>query len=303
MIADRGITVHELRAFALVAKLQSFTRAADVLSLSQPGLSMAVRQLETKLDTTLFDRGRKAVQLSPVGIALLPSVDKLIESYDRTIAGMVEVSEGKTGRIAIACPEGVAAQLIAPALKDFVDENPRVIVSLFDGDATTVEHMMHARVADFGLTGFWAAHPDFEFEPIATDRCCVICPVQHPLFERDTIRIEELDGVPIVSLNRDAGVRRLLEREALAHGVRLNIRFEVARVSTLVEMVASNNCLSVLTELSRPHHTTTQMKAIALSGRQFSYPVGIVTPSRRMLTAAASSFIETLRDHVANRGS
>ena len=302
MVADRGITVHELRAFALVAKLQSFTRAADVLRLSQPGLSMAVRQLETKLDTTLFDRGRKAVQLSPVGIALLPSVDKLIESFDRTIAGMVEVSEGKTGRIAIACPEGVAAQLIAPALKDFVDENPRVIVSLFDGDATTVEHMMHARVADFGLTGFWAAHPDFEFEPIATDRCCVICPAQHPFYGKDSIFIEDLDGVPIVSLNRDAGVRRLLEREALAKGVRLNIRFEVARVSTLVEMVASNNCLSVLTELSRPHHTTTQMKAIAFSGNQFSYPVGIVTPSRRMLTAAASSFIETLRDHVANRG-
>jgi LysR family transcriptional regulator, carnitine catabolism transcriptional activator len=303
MVADRGITVHELRAFALVAKLQSFTRAAEVLRLSQPGLSMAVRQLEAKLDTTLFDRGRKAVQLSPVGIALLPSVDKLVESFDRTIAGMVEVSEGKIGRIAIACPEGVAAQLIAPALKEFVDENPRVIVSLFDGDATTVEHMMHARVADFGLTGFWVAHPDFEFEPIATDRCCVICPAQHPFYRKRTISIEDLDGVPIVSLNRDAGIRRLIEREAVANGVRLNIRFEVARVSTLIEMVASNECLSILTELSRPHHTAAQMKAIPLSGRQFSYPVGIVTPSRRMLTAAANSFIETLRTHVAMRAS
>jgi DNA-binding transcriptional LysR family regulator len=301
MMADRGITVHELRAFVLVATLQSFTRAAEVLHLTQPGLSMAVRQLEAKLGSALFDRGRKAVLLSPVGSALLPSAEKLVESFDRTIAGMVEVSEGRTGRISIACPEGVAAQLIAPALKEFVDENPGVIVSLFDGDASTVEHMMHARVADFGLTGFWAPHPDFEFEPIATDRCCVICPMTHPFAQRKSVKITELDGEPIVSLNRDAGIRRLLEREALAHGVRLNIRFEVARVSTLIEMVASNQCLSILTDLSRPHHTRAQMKAVPLAGRQFSYPVGIVTPSRRLLTAAANSFIATLRDHAKSR--
>jgi LysR family carnitine catabolism transcriptional activator len=299
MTPDRGITLHELRAFALVATLQSFTRAAEVLRLTQPGLSMIVRQLESKLDATLFDRGRKAVQLSPAGAALLPSVEKLIENFDRTIAGMVEVSEGKTGRIAIACPEGVAAQLIAPALRAFVEDNPRVIVSLFDGDAATIDHMMHARIADFGLTGFWNLHPDFEFEPIATDRLCVICPVGHPFASRRSIKITELDGLPMLLLNRDAGIRRLLEREASAQGVRLNVRFEVARVSTLVEMVASTQCPSVLTELSRPHHTRAQMKAVPLSGGQFTYPIGLVTPSRRMLTTAASLFIETLRRHTA----
>jgi DNA-binding transcriptional LysR family regulator len=299
MTPDRGITLHELRAFGLVAKLQSFTRAADVLRLSQPGLSMAVRQLETKLGAVLFDRGRKAVLLSPVGAALLPSVEKLVESFDRTIAGMVEVSEGKTGRIAIACPEGVAAQLITPALKHYVDENPRVIVSLFDGDASTVEYMMHARVADFGLTGFWTPHPDFVFDPIATDRCCIVCPMEHPFARKKSLKIAELEGEAIISLNRDAGVRRLVEREATASGVRLNIRFEVARVSTLIEMVASTGCPAILTELSSPHHTTAKMKAVPLSGSQFAYPVGIVTPARRMLTAAADAFIDMLRNHVA----
>jgi len=301
MTPDRGITVHELRAFGLVAKLQSFTRAAEVLRLSQPGLSMAVRQLETKLGAALFDRGRKAVVLSPVGAALLPSVEKLVESFDRTISGMVEVSEGKTGRIAIACPEGVAAQLITPALKHYVDANPRVIVSLFDGDASTVEHMMHARIADFGLTGFWAPHPDFAFEPIATDTCCIICPLEHPLALKKTIKITDLDGEAIISLNRDAGIRRLLEREAISTGIRLNIRFEVARVSTLVEMVGSTGCPAVLTQLSSPHHARTTMKVIPLSGSQFSYSVGIVTPARRMLTAAAETFIEILRTQMAKR--
>ena len=238
-----------------------------------------------------------------MGAALLPSAEKLVENFDRTIAGMVEVSEGKIGRIAIACPEGVAAQLIAPALRDFVAENPRVVVSLFDGDATTVEHMMHARIADFGLTGFWNQHADFEFSPVTMDRCCVLCPADHPFARRKSIRITDLDGEPILALNRDSGVRRLLEREAAANGVHLDVRFEVARVSTLVEMVASNHYLSVLTELSRPHHIRTHMKAIPILGSPFTYPVGIVVPAKRMLTAAAGAFVNTLRRHIAQQQS
>lgn len=302
MTLGRGITIQELRVFSLVATLQSFTKAAAALRLTQPGLSMAVRQLEAKLGASLFDRGRKAVMLSPVGAALLPSVDRVIENFDRTIAGMVEVGEGRIGRIAIACPEGVAAQVIAPALKVFVEENPRVIVSLFDGDATSVEHMMHARMADFGLTGYWVPHADFHFDPIVTDRCVVVCPPRHAFAKNKSIHISDLDGEPIVALNRDAGIRRLLEREAVSNGVKLNIRFEVARVSTLIEMVISHQCISVLTELSSPHHMGREIRIIPVVGAQFSYPIGIITPSRRMLTAAASAFISTLKEHVKVTG-
>jgi LysR family carnitine catabolism transcriptional activator len=301
MIPGRNISIHELRVFTLVATLQSFTKAAAALNLTQPGLSMAMRQLEAKLGAPLFDRGKKAALLSPVGSALLPSAERLIENFDRTVAGMVEVSSGRTGRIAIACPEGVAAQVIAPALRVFVEENPGVIVSLFDGDATSVEHMMHARVADFGLTGYWAPHPDFDFEPLVQDRCCIICPTRHRFAKRSSIEIVDLEGEPIVALNRDAGVRRLIEREALAKGVKLNIRFEVARVSTLTEMVISHQCISMLTDLSRPRHIDKEIRSVPLFGDMFSYPVGIVTPAKRMLTASASSFIATLKSHVSGR--
>jgi LysR family carnitine catabolism transcriptional activator len=301
MALGRNVTIQELRVFTLVATLQSFTKAAAALNLTQPGLSMSMRQLESKLGAPLFDRGKKAALLSPVGSALLPAAERLVESFDRTVSGMVEVSSGRTGRIAIACPEGVAAQVIAPALRAFVEENPGVIVSLFDGDATSVEHHMHARVADFGLTGYWAPHPDFDFEPLVKDRCCVICPVRHPLAKRASIKIADLEGEPIVALNRDAGVRRLVEREAVAQGVKLNIRFEVARVSTLTEMVISHQCISILTDLSRPRHIDKEIRSIPLAGDVFAYSVGIVTPSKRMLTAAASLFIETLKSHISRR--
>jgi len=293
-----GVTIHELRTFVLVAQLLSFTQAAQRLGLTQPGLSMAIRQLEAKLGAALFDRSTRNVQLSPVGRALLPSVERLVASFDRTLSGMIEVSEGRLGRVTIACPEGVAAHIVAPTIKEFVAENPGLVVSVFDGDAASVENMMLTYTADFGLTGYWAPHPDFSFEPLTTDRCCVICAHDHPLASRKSMDVAELDNVPLVALNRDTGVRRLLETTCAAQGVHLAIQFEVARVSTLIEMVASNLCISFLTELSRPHHSGQHIVSIPFTDPRLWYPIGIVLPSRRMLTASAARFVDALRNRV-----
>lgn len=290
-----GVTVQELRCFVLVARVLSFTDSAARLGITQPGLSMAIRQLESKLGGPLFDRTTRSVRLSPVGAALLPSAERLVESFDRTVSGMVEISEGRQGRLTIACPEGVAAHLLAPVIKEFVEENPGVVVSVFDGDAASVENLMHSLVADFGLTGFWKPHPDFHFEPLTTDRACVICSTDHPFAARQSIAVEELHGVPIVALNRDAGIRRLIEATCAALGLSLTVQFEVARVSTLIEIVASGLCISVLTELSRPHHSGKHITAVPLDGPGLHYPVGIITPARRMLTASAARFLQAVR--------
>ena len=130
------VTIQEIRAFAAVARLLSFTRAAKRMGLSQPALSASIRHLETKLQTTLLDRSTRAVHLSQSGVLLLPIAERLVENFDRSIAGMREISEGRLGHMSIACPEGVAAQVIAPTLAAFVERNPEVMVSVHDGDAT-----------------------------------------------------------------------------------------------------------------------------------------------------------------------
>jgi DNA-binding transcriptional LysR family regulator len=180
-------------------------------------------------------------------------------------------------------------------MRDFVRQNPGVSVSLFDGDASSVAHSMHARIADFGLTGFWKEHPDFRFEPLTMDRCCVICPPDHEFADREWIELSELEGVPIISLNGDSGIRRLLDSVCANAGIDLIVRFEVARVSTLLGMVLAGLGISVLTELSTLQDLMPQLRAIPLKGSGLAYPVGIITPANRMLSAAAALFVESLR--------
>ncbi len=291
---NANITVTELRAFVAVARLQSFTKAAHRLGVSQPALSMMLRQLEAKLTTTLLERSTRNVQLSTSGKMLLSSAERVVENFERTVDEMRAVSQGKVGRLTIACPEGVAAHVIAPTLAHFVAENPDIMVSVHDGDAASVEHLMHSFGADLGVTGYWRDHPDFRFTPFTSDRCCVICPPSHPLAERSEADLHDLDRVPIVALNRDAGVRRLLERTCDAMGVRLVVQFEVARVSTLTEMVASGLCISVLTELSTPRNAWTSIRMVPLRSTALSYPIGVIQPLSRALSPSAERFARLL---------
>jgi DNA-binding transcriptional LysR family regulator len=290
-------TIAELKAFVMVARSLSFTHAARCLGITQPALSMTIRQVEAKFGATLFDRSTRSVKLSSTGALLHPAAERLIENFERTIAGMREIADGRLGRITIACPEGVAAHVVAPTLARFVVSHPEVMVSVHDGDAASVEQMMHSFGADFGVTGYWKEHPDFVFAPLTTDRCCVICPPTHPLAGKDLISLRDLDNVPIVALNRDAGVRRLLETTCEAAGIRLVVQFEVARVSTLIEMVAAGLCISVLTELSTPHNAWSSLCLRPLDGDGLSYPIGIVTRANRVLGPSAALFVTALREH------
>ncbi|MEA2781656.1 MAG: hypothetical protein QOK29_3200 [Rhodospirillaceae bacterium] len=291
------LTIAELKAFIMVARSLSFTHAASYLAITQPALSMTIRQIEAKFGATLFDRSTRSVKLSSTGALLLPAAERLIENFERTVAGMREIADGRLGRVSIACPEGVAAHVIAPTLAQFVVSHPGVMVSVHDGDATSVEQMMHSFGADFGVTGYWKEHPDFAFAPLTTDRCCVICPPNHPLAGKGLISLHDLDNIPIVALNRDAGVRRLLEKKCEAAGVRLVVQFEVARVSTLIEMVAAGLCISVLTELSTPRNAWSSLSLRPLDGAGLSYPIGIITPANRALAPSAAFFVAALREH------
>lgn len=289
-------TIHELRIFVTVAKDASFTNAARSLGVTQPALSMAIRQFEEKLGAAVFDRNTRSVRLSPLGEQLMAAAERQVENFDKTVSAMQEVAAGKSsGHIVIACPEGVAAHVLAPLISEFSTENPSISFSLQDGDATSVAREVHARTAELAITGYWDHDPGFVFEPFTRDRVCVICPNDHPLADRETLSFHELDGLAIASLNRDSGVRTLIEKVAANLGTRLSIQFEVARVSTLIEMVATGLCVSVLPYLALPFKAAADLRAVPIEGPEMSYDIGVVYSSTRSLSPPANRFLQLLR--------
>lgn len=295
------VTIQNLRAFLAVGSVLNFTRAAAELGLSQPALTMNVRQLEDELGVSLFDRTTRSVAMTAEGAQLLPMARSLVEEFDNTVTDMRHFGERRRGSLVIACPEGVAVRIVVPVIRTFAELYPGITVNLLDGDANSVRLHMRDREADLGVSGYWEDTPDYVFEPFTEDCCCLVCRRDDPLAGMEEPRLGDLKGRPFLSLNRNAGVRRLIDREALRMGVRLNRRFEIARLSTLLGLVEAGLGVTVLPKLAIPS-IPANLHVRPLRDQNMSYPIGIITRRGKALSPAAASFRSALMEHFRDAG-
>jgi DNA-binding transcriptional LysR family regulator len=145
-------TLRQLEYFLAVVDEGSFTRAADQLFVSQPGLSQQIAALERELGGSLFGRLPRAVALTPTGRALLPHARTAVTAAARASAAARQVTGSEGGELRIACVYSVSLGLLPAILRRWNADNPAVAVRLFEhrhGD--TLSAAVLAGQADVGI--------------------------------------------------------------------------------------------------------------------------------------------------------
>lgn len=143
--------LNQLRYFRTIAECGSMTAAARVLQVKQPTVTVAVKNLEEELRTTLFARTRSGVTLTATGEALLRyahDVLLLVEQAERAVKGL-ETEE--VGRFVIGCHESLGAYFLPEFLLRWLEEAPHIEVSLWAGTSAAVEDAVLGRQVDFGI--------------------------------------------------------------------------------------------------------------------------------------------------------
>ena len=126
--------LHELRIFATVAELASFSRAADQLGLAKGRVSTAVQQLEAQLGTRLLQRTTRSVRLTPDGERFLDRCKELLTEAEQMQAMFQPASSGLTGRLRIDLPNTLAHDHVLPRLPEFLAAHPRLEVGVSTTD-------------------------------------------------------------------------------------------------------------------------------------------------------------------------
>ena len=108
-----------LKSFYHVARERSFSRAAKILHVSQPAMSVRVKTLEKELGERLFDRARQGVALTEAGSVLFGSAEKIFADVEEALARLAELRESGSGRVRIGCSDTVSLYVLPPVLKKF----------------------------------------------------------------------------------------------------------------------------------------------------------------------------------------
>jgi molybdate transport repressor ModE-like protein len=168
------VDIVQLRYFQAIARCGSFTAAARSLKVSQPTLTVAVKNLEENLRTTLFHRSREGVKLTSTGGELLEHAVQVFALLDRAEERIVGLESDEVGRFVIGCHESLGAYFLPAFMRGFLEAAPRIEVSLWNGSSAMVTDAIVDRQVDFGLVVNPRPHPDLVLVQLFHDAVDVV---------------------------------------------------------------------------------------------------------------------------------
>jgi len=288
-----NITIRQIQAFLQVAALGSFTRAAEKLHTMQPALSQQVRDLEIELGIRLFDRTTRRVELTEGGAEFRNIAAKIIEDLELAARNAHDLAERKRGRVVVAAPPLLAATIVPRAIAEFHAQYPGLAVRVIDARTDQIVELVRSGQVDCGIGTFHAGEDGIVSTRLARDRLMVFCPAQHPLACRAAVNWRELDGLPLVTLTRDSGIRLLVEVGFEAVELKLVPSYEVAQITTALGMVESGLGVAVLPTYAFAAARALDISAVALEPG-LTRDIVLITRIGRSFAPAVSAFARVL---------
>lgn len=241
---DRNI--QKYLAFVKTYEYGSFTKAAEVLSYSQSGISRMIHDLEQEWSVTLLERGRAGVHLTSDGQKLLPHAQSICFEYQKMQTQIEELHGLQSGIIRIGTFSSVATHWLPPIIREFQKSYPSIDYELLLGDYTEIENWILQGRVDCGFLRL-PIHSGLETLFLDQDRLLVILPENHPLATYDRVPIQSLCDDPFILLEKGskAEIWELFERCGLTPRVRFTTWDDYAVMS----MVESGLGISILPEL------------------------------------------------------
>ena len=242
--------LRQMRYFLAVAEERNFNRAAERLHIAQPPLTRQIRALEDELDTLLFVRTPKGVELTEAGAALLDEVPNLLSLAQRARERTQLAGQGRTGRLDVGIFGSGVLDVIPRILARFHAERPDVRIVLHNQTkAEQLEALRERRIA-VGFNRLVPPDSDVQVETVLRERMVVALPAHHPLAARKRLALHDLDEQPMI-LYPNLPLPGLAQRVMQAFerdGLRLRVEQEVEDVLTSIALVAGGFGLSVTTE-------------------------------------------------------
>ncbi|MBN2259581.1 MAG: LysR family transcriptional regulator [Clostridiales bacterium] len=230
----------QLESFITIAKYNSFSRAAEKLYLTQPTLSNHIISLEKELDTILFNRVNKKVTLTDAGTLFLQNALDILHSRDRAIFSLNKFKGSINGLLEISSSTVPQHFFLANLIKEFSLKYPNVRYKILKHDSHDVIEKISQGEIDFGIVGQAVPMRNIEYRQIMGDDIVLISSKE---FEKDTVKIEELEHLPLIVREEGSATRAVLFDKLSEEQIcieNLNIIAEIESTSTIKQFVTKN---------------------------------------------------------------
>jgi len=243
-VADR-----RLQVFHAVAKVSSFTRAAESLHMTQPAVTHQIRQLEEELGTRLFDRANNRISLTGAGEEVFAYASRILGLYGEMQESVKALTGERAGLVTLGASTTVAEYMLPELLGEFRRRFPDVRIRLRVANTDAVVAMVADNEIDLGVVEGAVDNRTLLVEECRRDELQVLVPPEHPLAAQDSVAPADLLGWPFLFREDGSGTRSVIERYLEEHGIdvaQLERPFELGSTEAIKGAVRAGTGVSIL---------------------------------------------------------
>ncbi len=293
------INLEYYKIFYYVASYKSITLAAEMLSISQPAVSQAVKHLESNLSCTLFVRTSKGVRLTKEGEMLFSYVQR---GYETILSGEKKLSEMlnlKQGEICIGASDMTLQFFLLPYLEEFHERYPGIRVTVTNAPTPeTLSHLADGKI-DFGIVSTPVGEkPYLKIVPVKEIRDVFVAGRKFEYLKGQTLSYRSLMEFPVMCLEGNTSTRQYVESFLAEEGVQLRPEFELATSDMLIQFAVRNlGIASVVEDFAAEYIKSGELFRLAFERELPKREFCIVSNERIPMSAAASRLLQYLIEH------
>ena len=206
------MTLHQLKVFAMVADLGSFTEAGVTLDLRQPSVTALIQSLERDLKIKLFDRFGNKTRITGAGERLLQHAREILVKADQITEDMDEIRGVKVGKLLVGGSAIAAASFLPVVIQAFKEKNPRVDITLRVQGSESLQKMLLNGDLELAIVARTPNSPLLFHQHYRDEEIVVVAPPNHPLARKSSVPLELLAGERFVVSKKDSQMRDVIEK-------------------------------------------------------------------------------------------
>ncbi|MCM3570384.1 selenium metabolism-associated LysR family transcriptional regulator [Neobacillus mesonae] len=247
------MNLEHLKVFFTAATKKNFSETAKILHLSQPSVSLHIKHLEEYLNTSLFDRSTKKMELTHAGTILYNYAEQLIQLVNQVEKDISLLSETIHGDLRLGASLTIGEYLLPYFLGDFIKKYPEVNISFkVDNSYQIIEQLLDGKI-DLGFIEASIPRKEIDSFPFLEDELVIISSVKdpHPNLTEDTIEPELLFSLPIIVREHGSGTRQVLETNLSKHQLdvgQLHIIMEFENTESIKSAVESGMGVAIISK-------------------------------------------------------
>ncbi|MGE8029815.1 LysR family transcriptional regulator [Enterobacter mori] len=285
-----------LATFRLVIQRGSFSAAADVLGISQPAVSLQIRQLEQFLQTRLVERTGRGIKATAAGQALLVHGERIEQAVDETLRSVSVFNHDVSGTITLGTGATACIHLLPPLLQQLRSDYPLLRVGVTTGNTLDIVRAIEENRLDMGLVTLPVSGRALDVMPVMDEEFVFIASQAQQAMFTD-LRPDALHTLPLIAFESGSGTRALIDGWFEASGLTIAPAMQLGSIEAIKRMVRSGLGYSIVPKMAVEQKADREGLCVSSLSPVLQRQLAVVMRQDKILSKGISGIIRILQQH------